>query len=89
MLWQKYINNNKYNKIQGLKCFSMCVSICARKITCNLYKEKKRVVLEYSSCHMRDNSFILVNAEKPQSTTMTNSAITLKAPINSNGGKWR
>lgn len=56
---------------------------------CNLQKEKKRVVLEYSSCRMRDNNFILVNAEKPQSTAMTNSAITLKAPININGGKWR
>lgn len=54
-----------------------------------LHKEKERVVLEYRSYHLRDNSFILVNAEKPQSTAMTNSAVTLKAPINSNGGKWR
>lgn len=55
---------------------------------CNLYKEKKRVVLEYSSCCKKDNSFVLVNAEKPQSSAMTNSAITLMAPINSNVGKW-
>lgn len=66
-----------------------CVSICARKIMCNLHKEKKRVVLEYSSSHIRDNSLILVNAEKPRNTAMTNSAITLKAPINSNGEKLR
>jgi len=29
-----------------------------------------------------------VNAEKPQSNAMTNSAVTLKIPINWNGGKW-
>lgn len=56
---------------------------------CKLHKEKEKVALEYSSCHLRDNSSILVNAAKPQSTAMTNSAITIKAPINSNGGKWR
>lgn len=55
---------------------------------CNLHKEK-RVVLEHSSSHIRDNSFILVNAEKPRNIAMTNSAITLKAPINSNGEKLR
>lgn len=64
------------------------VKIRAGKIMCYVYKEKKRIVLECSSCRKKDNSFVLVNAEMPQSTAMTNSAITLKAPINSNGGKW-
>lgn len=37
---------------------------------CKVHKEKERVVLEYSSYNLRDNSFITVNAEKPQSTAI-------------------